>query len=97
MIKAIFMDYTGTMVQEDEPYTRELVRYFATHSNLKDPGEILRVVWAQIKEIEAGSSGDSITSDIEPAKRLGITPIYISRKEPVSIDGVRVIRSLDEL
>jgi FMN phosphatase YigB (HAD superfamily) len=41
--------------------------------------------------------GDSITSDIEPAKRLGITPIYISRKEPVSIDGVRVIRSLDEL
>lgn len=214
MIKAIFMDYTGTMVQEDEPYTRELVRYFASHSNLKDPGEILRVVWAQIKEIEAGSSGDSflrndekvdrilaycaekhglegdfsyihevwhkvwvhaplfddvkpffersklpiyvlsnddlcyleesmrikdlhpagiisaemvrackpdriifekaletagaaphevihigdsITSDIEPAKRLGITPIYISRKEPVSIDGVRVIRSLDEL
>ena len=179
MIKAIFMDYTGTMVQEDEPYTRELVRYFASHSNLKDPGEILRVVWAQIKEIEAGSSGDSflrndekvdrilaycaekhglegdfsyihevwhkvwvhaplfddvkpffersklpiyvlsnddlcyleesmrikdlhpigdsITSDIEPAIRLGITPIYISRKEPVSIDGVRVIRSLDEL
>ena len=41
--------------------------------------------------------GDSITSDIEPAKRLGITPIYISRKEPVTIDGVRVIRSLDEL
>ena len=37
MIKAIFIDYTGTMVQEDEPYTRELLGYFIAHSDLKDP------------------------------------------------------------
>ena len=39
MLKAVFIDYTGTMVREDEPYTRELVRYFASHSELKDPNE----------------------------------------------------------
>lgn len=59
MIKAVFMDYTGTMVKEDEPYTRELVGYFASHSDLKDPNEILKVVWTRIKIIEAKSFGDS--------------------------------------
>ena len=51
-IKAIFMDYTGTMVQEDEPYTRELLGYFMKHSDLKDPKEILKVVWGQGYKIE---------------------------------------------
>ena len=41
--------------------------------------------------------GDSVTSDVEPAKQLGITPIYLSRGRDVQLDGVRVIRSLDEL
>ena len=214
MIKAIFIDYTGTMVKEDEPYTRELLGYFLTHSDLKSPEEALAVVWGQVKEIEAKSFGDafitndekvdrilqyceekhnlhgdknymhetwrkvwvhaplfedvkpfferstlpiyvisnddlcyieesmrlkdlhpagivsadlvkackpsrvifekalemagvkaeeamhigdSITSDVEPAKFLGITPVYISRNREVELDGVRVIRSLDEV
>ena len=65
MLKAVFIDYTGTMVREDEPYTRELVRYFASHSELKDPHEILRVVWTRIKEIEAESYGDSFRKNDE--------------------------------
>ena len=65
MLKAVFIDYTGTMVREDEPYTRELVRYFASHSELKDPNEILRVVWTKIKEIEAESYGDSFRKNDE--------------------------------
>ncbi len=214
MTKAYFIDYTGTMVQEDEPYTRELLSYFVTHSDIRDPKEILKIVWGKVKEIEAESYGDSfikidertdrilkycvencglkgdlsymhdvwrkiwihaplfddvkpffersefpiyvlsnddlcyleeslkikglhptgiissemagackpnklifekalevsgvkpeeavhigdsITSDVEPAKALGITPVYISRKEPVELSGVRVIRSLDEM
>ena len=214
MIKAIFIDYTGTMVKEDEPYTRELIAYFASHSDLKDPREILKVVWGMVKEIEANAQGDSfvknddkveiilnrcvedyglkgdldymhniwrkiwvqaplfedvkpffervklpiyvlsnddlcyleesmalkglkpagiisaetvkackpsrvifekalemagatpdecihigdsVTSDVEPAINLGITPVYISRNGSAAIDGVRVIKSLDEL
>ncbi|MBR6307860.1 MAG: HAD family hydrolase [Lachnospiraceae bacterium] len=59
MIKAIFIDYTGTMVQEDEPYTRELIAYFMAHSDLKSPVEILKVVWTKVKEIEVTSHGDA--------------------------------------
>lgn len=214
MTKAYFLDYTGTMVQEDEPYTRQLLEYFVTHSNINDPQEILRIVWEMVKTLEAQSHGDafikndvkvdrileycvneyglngdlehmhriwrnvwvhaplfddvkpffersklpiyvlsnddlcyleesmkikglkpagiisaemarackpdraifekameiagvrpdevihigdSLTSDIEPAKLLGITPVYISRKKDVKIESVRVIRSLNEL
>lgn len=214
MTKAVFIDYTGTMVQEDEPYTRELLGYFIAHSNLKDPKEILRIVWGKVKEIESGSFGDtfegvdkrtdrildycvkncgltgdlehmhniwskiwvkaplfddvkpffertklpiyvlsnddlcyieesmkikglnpadiisadmarackpsnlifekalkiagvstdevvhigdSIVSDVEPATKMGITPIYLSRKGDTELEGVRVIKSLDEL
>lgn len=214
MVKAIFMDYTGTMVREDEPYTKELVKYFIEHSDLKTPQEVLGAVWSKVKDIEATCFGDdfilndekvdrilsfccghyglkgdlqymhetwqkiwvyaplfedvkpfferakvpiyiisnddlkyleesmrikelkpagiisaetvrackphrsifekalevagvrpdeavhigdSITSDVEPAKNLGITPIYLARKETVVLDGVTVIKSLDDL
>ncbi len=214
MIKSIFIDYTGTMVKEDEPYTRELIAYFMAHSDLKSPGEILKVVWSKVKEIEAGSHGDSfepvdvrtdrileycvencgltgdlkymhevwskiwvqaplyddvkpfferaklpiyvltnddlcyveesmrlkglkpagivsadmakackpdltifrkalevagvsadeaifigdsVTSDVEPALKLGSTPIYISRAKETDIEGIKVIRTLDEV
>lgn len=212
--KAIFMDYTGTMVMEDEPYTRELIGYFIAHSDVRDPMDVLKIVWSKVKEGESecyGDSfvkldertdrilqycvehhglkgdlehmhdvwrkiwvhaplfddvkpffervkapvyvlsnddlcyleesfklkdihpagiisaevarackpdkaifekaleiahvrpeeavhiGDSVTSDVKPAISMGITPIYISRNEDAQIDGVRVIRSLDEL
>ncbi len=214
MTKAIFIDYTGTMVKEDEPYTRELLGYFIKHSDLKDPGEALKIVWGKVKEIESASFGesfikndekvekilsycvkdhglngdlaymhdiwrkiwvhaplfddvkpfferseipiyvlsnddlcyleesmrlkelhpagiiaaemarackpdraifekaleiagvrpeeammigDSVISDVEPALDIGMTPVYISRKESLNLDGVKVIRSLDEL
>ncbi len=212
--KAIFMDYTGTMVAEDEPYTRELIGYFIAHSDVKDPKEVLKIVWSKVKEQESeccGDSfvgldertdrilqycvenhglkgdlehmhdvwrkiwvhaplfddvkpfmertktpiyvlsnddlcyleesfklkgihpagiisaetalackpdkaifdkaleiagvapneavhiGDSVTSDVKPAMAMGITPIYISRNADAEIEGVRVIRSLEEL
>ena len=41
--------------------------------------------------------GDSITSDVKPALAMGITPVYLSRKEDVQLDGVRVIRTLLDL
>ena len=213
-MKAIFLDYTGTMVKEDEPYTRELLGYFLEHSDLKTPQEALQVVWGKIKEMEAQCKGeqfikkdemtdrilawctahcglkgdldymhdtwrkiwvhaplyedvkpffertqvpiyvvtnddliylqesmkekglcpagivaaelvnackphreifekalemagakpeevihigDSVTSDVEAARAVGITPIYISRTAPAQLEGVRVIRSLAEI
>ena len=212
--KAIFIDYTGTMVREDEPYTMELLKYFLTHSDLREPDTALAAVWGKIKEIEeryvgddfigkdemvdkilewcekehglkgdheymhdiwrkswihaplyddvkpflencglpvyvitnddlcyieesfrlkdihpagivaaemvrackphpeifqkalemagvkpceAVHIGDSIISDVEAAQAVGITPIYLSRKKDTAVEGVRVIRSLNEL
>ena len=48
-IKAVFLDYTGTMVREDEPYTMQLLQYFLTHSDLNEPEKALRTVWSMIK------------------------------------------------
>ena len=70
MIKAIFIDYTGTMVQEDEPYTRELLGYFLSHSELKTPQEALQVVWGQVKQIEAESYGDGFILNDEKVDRI---------------------------
>ena len=70
MIKAIFLDYTGTMVKEDEPYTRELLKYFLTHSNFKIPTEVLGVVWGKIKEYEAQSVGDNFIKNHEKVSRI---------------------------
>ena len=58
MIKAIFLDYTGTMVPDDEPNTRALLKYFIEHSDLKDPREILKIVWGMIKKLELERKGE---------------------------------------
>ena len=56
MTKAYFIDYTGTMVQEDEPYTRELLSYFVTHSDIRDSKEILKIVWGKVMYGERSGS-----------------------------------------
>ena len=70
MIKAIFMDYTGTMVQEDEPYTKELVKYFIEHSDLKNPKDVLGAVWSKVKAIEATCFGDNFILNDEKVDRI---------------------------
>ena len=58
MYKAVFLDYTGTMVKEDEPYTRELLGYFIKNSSISDANMILSIVWKKIKEVEASCYGE---------------------------------------
>ncbi len=70
MIKAIFMDYTGTMVKEDEPYTRELLGYFLSHSHIHSPQEALRVVWGKIKELEEECYGETFLKKDEMVDRI---------------------------
>ena len=41
--------------------------------------------------------GDSITSDILPAKELSILPVLIDRKGTMKPEGTQVIHSLPEL
>lgn len=50
--RAVFLDYTGTMVKEEEPYTLRLLQYFLAHSDLKDPARAMELVWGMIKHYE---------------------------------------------
>ena len=70
MVKAVFIDYTGTLVQEDEPYTRKLIAYFMEHSDVKDPRQILSFVWSKVKEIEAESYGPNFAKIDERTDRI---------------------------
>ena len=69
-IKAVFLDYTGTMVREDEPYTMELLKYFLTHSDLKEPAKALQVVWGMIKQIEYDCYQETFIKKDEMVERI---------------------------
>ena len=70
MIKCIFLDYTGTMVKEDEPYTRKLIEYFITHCDIKNPSELLKIVWTMIKDLEFNCVHDSFIMKDEMVDRI---------------------------
>lgn len=68
--KAIFLDYTGTMVREDDPDTQKLVEIFMTNSNFKDPGTAVSTIWALIKKIEWECYLDSFIKKDEMVERI---------------------------
>ena len=70
MIKAIFLDYTGTMVREDDPYTKQLLKIFITSSSLRDPKEALRVVWGMIKKSEWEDYQETFIKKDEMVERI---------------------------
>ena len=64
MIKAIFMDYTGTMVQESGEELKTVVGRICRHSDLHEPTAVMRVWWSLVKEYEEASYGaDYLTED----------------------------------
>ncbi len=52
MIKTVFLDFSGTMVHEDDPYIMQVMRYFLTASDLKSPQQVLTTVWGMLKKLE---------------------------------------------
>jgi len=68
--KAIFLDYTGTMVREDDPYTMQLLQYFLSHSDLNEPKKALSVVWGLVKKLEHGCTGDDFIGKDEMVERI---------------------------
>lgn len=70
MTKAVFLDYTGTMVCEDDPYTMRLLKIFLASSTLKKPEEALGVVWGLIKKIEWECYQDSFIKKDEMVNRI---------------------------
>lgn len=64
-IKAIFLDYTGTMVREDGDDTKKLIDFFMTNSDLNQPTEAVSMVWRLVKKYEMDSYLDSFLTEDE--------------------------------
>lgn len=58
-IKGVFLDYTGTMVREDGEDSKQLIKFFLTHSDFSNPEEALAKVWGIIKKMEQDCYLDS--------------------------------------
>ncbi|HIR93205.1 MAG TPA: HAD family hydrolase [Candidatus Egerieimonas intestinavium] len=59
MIKAVFMDYTGTTLQEGGPDMQKLVKRICQNSSLKDPKKAVELWWRLLKDYEEKSYGDN--------------------------------------
>lgn len=69
MIKAVFMDYTGTIVQETGKEIQKTVMIICQNSSLHDPETLLKEWWGVIKKLEEASYGDSYLTEDEIADR----------------------------
>lgn len=65
MIRAIFLDYMGTIVQEAGEDMMQAVMRIVSHSEVRDPREMVRIWWGIIKEMEEASYGDSFMTEEE--------------------------------
>lgn len=64
MIKAVFIDYSGTTVMEGGKDMQAAVMRICKHSAVHDPKELMRIWWGMIKEYEAKSYAEAyLTSD----------------------------------
>ena len=64
MIKAVFIDYTGTITREDGAVSMEVVKRCYGNSDAKSPQEALTYWWGNLKKYEeAAYLDDFITED----------------------------------
>ena len=55
MIRAVFMDYTGTIVQEGGKEIQEIVRKICHNRSLRDSNALIKEWWGIIKKFEEES------------------------------------------
>ena len=63
MIKAVFLDYTGTILQEGGPDIEEMTMRCAKNSNVKDPRAMMEWWFRNLRIEEERSYGDSFRSE----------------------------------
>lgn len=71
MTKAIFIDYTGTIITQSGKYVEEMVYRVCKNSDMKNPHDFVKYWWGMIKEYEASFEGTNyITEDAIVDKML---------------------------
>lgn len=72
MLKAVFLDYTGTLMQEESPYALQMVKMITDGGvALKDKSvkEVIKLWWSLIKNLESGSYLDDYLTEDEIVDR----------------------------
>jgi len=59
VIKAIFMDYYGTVAYENGPISIEVVKRIYKNSDASSPGKVFRYWWETFKERLNEANGDN--------------------------------------
>lgn len=70
MLKAVFVDYTGTIIKNDGQDVREMVRRCYENSDIESPQAMLTYWWKRIKEFEEKSFGDTFLSEDEIVEEI---------------------------
>lgn len=70
MIKAVFMDYTGTIVQDNSKEMQEVVMRVCRNSDLHDPGAVVALWRKLVKQYEESSFEESYLSEDEIVDRV---------------------------
>lgn len=65
MIKAVFMDYTGTIISQGGKDAEEMVYRVCKNSEMKDPHTFIPYWWGMIKEYEASFEGSAYRTEDE--------------------------------
>lgn len=65
MVKAVFMDYTGTIIQEKGADLEKLVSRIWKNSQLETTEETVRYWWSLLKRMEEKSYGDAFLTEDE--------------------------------
>lgn len=70
MLKAIFVDYTGTIIEEGGPAMQELVLRAYKNSDIESPQAMVALWWKLLKEYEQESYGDSFVTEDEIVDKI---------------------------
>ncbi len=103
MIKALFFDFYGTIVHEDEIHYHSLtpVMVFTSEDakSYKPRSELFEMALKEtnLKPKEVVHIGDSLNSDIKGASNSGINTIWINRNNKEIPDGVITVASCTEI
>ncbi len=65
MLKAVFVDYTGTIIQEDGPDIQQLIMRAYQNSNIESPKAMVAYWWNKVKRYEEESFGERFITEDE--------------------------------
>lgn len=70
MIKAVFLDYTGTVAEENSKYATELLSRCCKNSDMESMQAMLSFWWEQMEKLEAESYGENFLTEDEIVDEL---------------------------